>query len=246
LIHDARVYNRALSTTQVAELHGLVGHWQLSETSGTTATDASLLGNHGTYANGVTLNTSGPKPSLIAAQFDGVNDHVSLPTCRTDFSKGYSIAAWARFTSTASWSRLAELGNGADVDNFYLSRDSTNTNLVAGIHDGSLGAVQRLYGNGEITNNQWHHYAATVDSTGLATLYRDGVATDSGTIGVPPKVARTTNYIARSNWPADGYYQGKMWDVRLFNRPISPEEVVELYQGGYYAGVKIIKWVEIQ
>src|SRR5690606_11974038 len=46
-LHDARVYDWAMSPADVAELYGLVGHWPLNEIGGTTATDAALTGNHG-------------------------------------------------------------------------------------------------------------------------------------------------------------------------------------------------------
>ena len=89
--------------------------------------------------------------------------------------------------------------------------------------------------------NEWHHYAATVNSAGLAKLYRDGVeisvtAGSSGypTIGLPNNVTRTTNYIGRSNWGTDAYYQGKMWDVHIYNRCLCPTEVQSLYSAGVF------------
>ena len=101
--------------------------------------------------------------------------------------------------------------------------------------------------------NEWRHYVATVNSLGVATLYRDGVALSltAGsdgypTIGLPNNVTRTLNYIGRSNWGADAYYQGKMCDVRIYNRCLCPTEVYAIYSGGAFAGVRIIKWVEVQ
>jgi hypothetical protein len=54
-IDDVRIYNRALSETEVTDLYykkditnGLVGHWKFNEGSGSTAYDSSGNGNHGT------------------------------------------------------------------------------------------------------------------------------------------------------------------------------------------------------
>ena len=63
---DVRVYNYALSATEVGDLYGMLGRWKLDETSGTTATDSSPMANNGTYAGGVTLNASGPFPGTGA------------------------------------------------------------------------------------------------------------------------------------------------------------------------------------
>ena len=40
----------------------LTAHWKLDQTSGTTATDSTILPNNGTYTNGVTLAATGPYP----------------------------------------------------------------------------------------------------------------------------------------------------------------------------------------
>ena len=60
LIDDVRVYNRALSATEVRQVYygipttqyGLVGHWQLLGTSNNFAPDISGKKNHGTLTNG--------------------------------------------------------------------------------------------------------------------------------------------------------------------------------------------------
>ena len=60
LIDEVRVYNRALSATEVRQVYygipttqyGLVGHWQLLGTSNNFAPDISGKKNHGTLTNG--------------------------------------------------------------------------------------------------------------------------------------------------------------------------------------------------
>ncbi len=101
--------------------------------------------------------------------------------------------------------------------------------------------------------NEWHQYVATVSPSGVAKLYRDAIelpvsAGSAGypTIGLPNTISRTSNYIARSNWGADAYYQGKLWDVRVYNRCLCPTEIQALYAGGSWPGVRIIKWIEVQ
>ena len=59
IIDDARLYSRALSAMEIADLYnsttvsgsGLVGLWHLDEGSGTDASDSSNNGNHGTLVN---------------------------------------------------------------------------------------------------------------------------------------------------------------------------------------------------
>ncbi|MCA9208134.1 MAG: LamG domain-containing protein, partial [Planctomycetales bacterium] len=48
ILDDIRIYNRALSSSEVAALYGLRAHWKLDEEFGSTAADATGGGNDGT------------------------------------------------------------------------------------------------------------------------------------------------------------------------------------------------------
>ncbi|HYO24314.1 MAG TPA: LamG domain-containing protein [Lacipirellulaceae bacterium] len=229
-LHDVRLYNRALAADEVVELYGLIGHWKLTDTSGTTAVDSSGSGNNGAYANSPSLAQAGPYPGngQYAAQFDGSNDHVAVGAIAADLSKGFAIATWARPTGAASWERFVDFGGGMDIDNIFFARNSAATDLALTIHDGSLG-LGRLTATGVLEANVWHHYVATCDNSGNATIYRDGQVVASGAVGTPSNVIRTMNYLGRSNWSYDPYYLGRLHDVRLYNRPISAAEVADIY-----------------
>ncbi len=252
-LRDFRVYNRRLCASDIAELCGSIGYWTLNETTGTTAVNSAPAGTNGSYVNGVTLGETGPASGTYAAQFDGSNDYVSLPSDSSDFSQGLTFAVWARPTAAGSWARFIELGVTQDSYNIFLARQSTTTTLELAIH-GNSSTKTYVRASSAITLNEWHHYAGTVNAAGLAKLYKDGaeISITSGssgypTIGVPASVTRSSNFIGRSNWAADAYYQGKMYDARVYNRALCPTEIQALYDGGNaFEGVKIIKWVEIQ
>jgi hypothetical protein len=254
-IRDFRVYSRRLCASEVAQLHGAVGYWKLSETSGTTVADSSGAGTSGTYTNGVTLGGGGPVSGSAAAQFDGTDDHVTLPTMDASFSSGFTFTVWARPTAAGTWTRFFDIGTGSGAHNVYLSRYSTGTTIEFGVYNGGSGTTYKyVRASNAITLNEWHHYAATIDSAGVATIYKDGVAmtisagsTGYPTIGVPSTATRTSNFVGRSNWTGDSYYQGKMYDARIYNRCLCPTEILKMYEGGEpFSGVRIIEWVEIQ
>lgn len=246
-LFDVRIYSYALTDAEIADLYGLVGWWKLDESSGTTANDSSLLGQDGTYVGGVNLGTEAPISTSTAAEFDGYNEYVTLPTYTTDFSEGFSMTLWARPTDTGNWARFMDIGDGEDQDNLLFARYGTTSDLNGTIHDGSLGpAAKRVTATNGMVNDSWYHYALTVDSTGIAKLYRDGAELASATTGVPSNVTRSSGFIGKSNWAADALFEGRMWDVRLYNRPLSQEEVQEIHGEGVFSGVRITKWVELQ
>lgn len=210
----------------------LEANWKLAELTGTTAVDASDAELDGSYSGGVTLNSNGPYPDegAVAAQFDGTDDYVDLPDMHYDYSEGFSVSVWAMPSALNYWARFVELGNGSEDSNIIFGRKQNSDTLAIHLYDGSLGAgLQALEVSGQVELGKWQHFVATIDSSGVAKLYKNGQLVGTGSIGIPDNVNRTENYIGRSSWSIDNYFQGSMFDVRLWNREISATEVADLY-----------------
>lgn len=230
-IDDARIYNKALSDQEVAELYGFLGHWKLDENSGTVATDSTAVDNDGTYSGGSAPGASGPYPGAgaNAAEFDGGSgDKITLPSMEYDLSYGLTMAVWYNKDSlTGSHSEFISLSNGSLADDVWFGLDHTN-GLEIFLSDPVDGASNRSVNEGvSPAADSWQHGVATIDSTGNAIIYRNGVAVASGFVGIPTNVARTQNAIGGS---AFGYgNDGRLFDARFYNRVLSPAEVAELY-----------------
>ncbi len=230
VIDDVRIYVTALTDAEVAALYDLQGHWRLDENSGTLADDSSPQQRDGTYTNGPTLGVEGPYPGdvLTSVDFDGSDDHVDIADIDTDFSYGMTAAFWfyPESVPTIEYGMLS-ISNGQDVDDIWIGwlpgtgmelyfSDPTNGSLYTWLDD-----------NLDPEINKWHHFVATVDASGNAKIYRNGEEVASGFVSLPGNVLRTLNTIGDSVW--NDPFPGKMDDVRFYNRPLSAEEVSELY-----------------
>jgi hypothetical protein len=243
VIDDVRIYSQALTDKEVAELYGLIGRWKLDETTGTTAYDTSGMGNNGTYLSGVTLaGTAAPLDNDDASVFDGNNDYVSIGNeADYDLTGTLTIATWIKVSSfTKTWQAILTKGDSA----WRLSRNS-NSNTI---HFACTGLSQlQVNGSRNVNDGQWHHIAGVYDGNSL-DLYVDGTldATAASTGNVS-----TNNYnveIGRNAQAGGREFHGAIYDSRVYNRALLPEEIAALYGtgGSTFDGVKIIKWVEIQ
>jgi beta-glucanase (GH16 family) len=204
------------------------GYWTLDETTGTLATDSSGHSNHGILLNGLSFaNDSIPGVRGTALEFDGVDDYISLADGFGELDNGFSVCFWAKPTATKRWARFIDFGNGADDNNIYLARRSTTNDLIFGVYENNSGHF--LTAPDAIENNQWHFYAAVVTSSGNAALYKDGLRIRFGSLAWPWGVIRTRNYIGRSNWSADEYYQGALDDIRTYDYTLDQYEIADLY-----------------
>lgn len=201
---------------------------RLDETSGTTAGDASGNSLAGTLFNGASAGYLGKV--LRAVKLDGVDDHVRLGPGYADYSSGLTMAFWANPSTIGIWARFLELGNAPASDNILFARAVTSDTLAFEVYVGGASGGQ-VTADGAIVLNQWQHYVAAMEASGLTILYRNGMPVATNTTGVPNNVTRTNNFLGRSNWGGDGYYGGKLDDVRIYNRVLSAAAVQALAAG---------------
>ncbi len=208
------------------------GYWKLDESSGTTASDSSGKGMNGTCMNGLSFTSDSVSGVFDGAiNFDGTGEYIDLPDGFADFSKGVTISVWAYPTAEQYYSRFIDLGNGSESDNILFGREGTSDNLFFEIWEGGSNGG-RVVGSDAIELDKWQMFTATVDASGNTVIYKDAQVAGYGTTGVANNVTRTANYIGRSNWGADAYYQGYMDEVRVFDYAMDANGVQALYEGG--------------
>ncbi|NEO57162.1 MAG: hypothetical protein F6K54_31275 [Okeania sp. SIO3B5] len=157
--------------------------------------------------------------------FDGVDDYIQMPAMNIDYSQGLTVEAWIHYNSFKHWSRIIDFGNGTPNNNIVFANETTTSNLCFDSFKGTTS--NRVQANGKLELNKWLHLAVTVDGSGNTKIYKNGAEEKSGLINLPNNTNRTKNYIGKSNWSTDGYFQGKMSHLRMYNRALSPEEINE-------------------
>jgi hypothetical protein len=209
----------------------LVGYWKLDEASGTTASDSSGRGNHGTIS-GAGFVADGRIGG--ARSIGGSNSAISVPLSGENFTRG-TIALWYRpnysTSSTAgidhpiitigpdAWS-AGKIGifNNREWDDLRVAHDRAGTDLTS----------QTV-----LPANTWVHIAYTWDAAaGTKALYLDGKLATSAKVAAwtpatpPPSLA----YLgaSRSHVSTRGA-DGRLDDVRFYSRPLPAAEVSELF-----------------
>jgi arabinan endo-1,5-alpha-L-arabinosidase len=206
----------------------LIAWWKFDEGSGTVAEDSSTSNYDGNII-GPTWVTNDPNRPIVLS-FDGTNDYVDLPDGFADFD-GLTVAVWAYPTAATSNSRFIDLGNGQANNNILLGRSSSTNSLIFEVYYGTV-RIGYLLASGAIELNKWQHFAATVDESGYSVLYKNGQPIQTGSTTPPWNVTRTNNYIGRSNWASYAYCQGRLDDIRLYDKALSANDVNNIYWRG--------------
>jgi len=212
---------------------GLVSWWKFDETSGTSAAD-SYGSNNGTLVNfGASPSWTNDTPGAASSGalfFDGDNDVVDCGTAFGAISNAMTVEVWIkREAITESWDiYLTKLQDGNN--RWYLR---VNADGRAGSY-GKSGGIQiytsgDFYSTGTVDSNEWHHVALTASSDSNCVWYLDGVAKGAGTLA-QASFANAGKLLIGAYDGAAMAIQALMDDVRIYNRALSAEEILQNYR----------------
>ncbi|UCG52597.1 MAG: VCBS repeat-containing protein, partial [Candidatus Latescibacterota bacterium] len=204
---------------------GLIHHWKLDESTGTTATD--FVGSYdGTLVNGPTWDYDGGRIGGALA-FDGVDDYVNLGGVDVAGGTGLTLSLWFKADDFEVYdARFISKATGVQTpDHFWMLSTIDTTALRFRLRtDGTTSKLSTS--EGQIETGRWYHIAATYDGT-MMRIYKDGVAIDSlaktGTIDTDPSVVAAIG----NQPPGAGSrpFDGLIDDVRIYNRALSASEL---------------------
>jgi len=234
------------SATFIRVIDGLIGSWHLDEGSGTTAYDSSGNDNDGTIYGGATWVDGKFGKAL---NFDGSDDYVN---CGNNFVlEDFTICWWEYPTELASgkfYSPICRYYKDGPV----FQHENEGARLTMYKKDGD--SFQELaWGGVGISINQWYFIAVTFkSSTRVAELYVNG--TSKGTLTFNDGTFDNTHdfIIGARVPPGWRYFKGKIDEVLVFNKTLSVEEILDLYNNyGYttenYPGkVLVRKYTDIE
>lgn len=182
---------------------------------------------------GPRANAVAAKPAAAALNYDGdestegiaglcdsldgkaAGDYLDVGDGYTEFGSNMSVSLWAYPTRASVWGRFIDFGNGAGPDNIMWGRQGNSQNLVFTLYNSSSQKVGEVVATGALALDQWQHFALTVSGV-AASIYRNGTLVASGNLSGPvSNVRRLSNYLGRSNWGADEYFQGKLDQVEV-------------------------------
>ena len=220
----------ANSAEVVATPHtaGLVSYLNFNETGGTTASDSTGNGWNGTLVNGATFvaGYSSNAVSLSSAS----SQHVTMPAGVVASLTNFTVAAWVKLNSVATWNRIFDFGTGTTVYMFLSPQGGSGVVRFA-ITTGGGGGEEQINGTSALPTGSWHHVAVTLLND-WGVLYVDGAPVGTNIVTLNPSSlgSTTNNYIGKSQYP-DPYLNGLVDEFRIYNGALSASDIASLAAG---------------
>jgi hypothetical protein len=225
IVHASYGDHRAdeLSLGYPATDSGLVGYWPLDDTAVTP--DASGTGNDGTpegspsTANGIGVSDS---YHLDPA----TNDHVRVsndPSLELGDTDRVTVSAWvSKDSAQGGWRSVLQHSD----ESFNLQFRNGDIPRFT-IYDGSDWTSAEAP---SVAPDTWHHFVGTYDGS-TVRLYRDGSQVASKSVSDMAETSAPLG-IGENLDASDRHVDGKIDEVRVYDRALSSGEVLDLYLAG--------------
>jgi hypothetical protein len=200
---------------------GLVAAYGFSEPTGTTVNDTSGRNNTGTIT-GAVRTVSGKFGTALS--FDGVDDWVTVnDSSSLDLKTGMTIEAWVKPTSLTGW-RSVLMKENTNGLSYALYANDNDPKPAAYVRVEGEPLSDAAGGQAMLAANAWTHLTATYDGANLR-IYVNGV--EAGITPVTGSMVTSTLPLRIGGNGAWGeFFSGVIDEVRIYNRALSPGEIV--------------------
>ncbi len=225
-VENQGVYAETFNVTVYSQPPSLVGYWNFDEGSGTTAYDSSGYNNNGTLCNGPTW-VEGKYGKALS--FDGVDDYVRVADSDSlDVTNDITIEAWVK---TDGWTGTDQVivskfdyPSADEAYALYISEGEIGFILSS---DGGTTGRTHLTSTYTLNIDQWYHIVATYSSSDSTTkLYVNGSYIDSTTHTGGIYNSAQPLKIGIVNAANQAPFNGRIDEVKIYNRALSEEEIV--------------------
>jgi len=216
---------------------GMTAWWSLDFSARDQRVDLAGYNNYGTMLNNP-LQVAGKV--MGALQFDGVDDYVEVADhSELNFGTGnFSFDAWIKTNAKTGVEVLVDKRKGYNLGySFFLNDGYLSVQLADG--SGFFGYTN--YASPVfVADGNWHHIAVTVTRSNNQGIlfYLDGVPTQFGNPTTHQSTLNNTDNLrigknsAAGNIDPIGTFNGILDEIELFNRVLTPAEVLSIYNAG--------------
>ena len=220
--------------SQNLDNYTIIGHYLMDDNVANTTVLDSLGLNNGTSVRSTSIVTT-PGRIGTALSFNGSSDKITISsTTPFKFSGDFGISLWFYWNGTATnYQNFIGASTGFNSNSAFLRVWGSNAGGLLGGHVGignpTHDSGSSVYSVSTVSSGAWHNVVATRNS-GVIKLYIDGSLSKTGsTDNSIYDFSQGGTTIGDSPWDgANGWYSGKLDDIRLYNRGLVQSDVTKL------------------
>ncbi len=202
--------------------NGLIGYWPFCG----NANDVSGNGNNGLVL-GSTLTSDRFGNPNSAYYFNGTNNYIKCPGGANFISSELTISYWININNYYSTSEIICLGNSSSTSWGTVS-SNTGTGLSCGTGCGAISSASTT--STFYIPNKWYNIVLVYDKLiQNADVYVNGIFLGNNTTSPTIGCQNSDIYFGVDIFSNPEYFAGKLDDIEMWNRLLSPSEIQEVY-----------------
>jgi hypothetical protein len=172
-----------------------------------------------------------------ALSFNGINQYVSVPKNQGTTLAGLNAATVSAWVQTTGGGTIISSGGACINYGNYALGVSGGAAMVQFVNANLSSGQLNVSSTNSVSDGRWHLITGVLNGTSI-TLYVDGALNAarndfSGTVfndgGNSLVDIGATAATGSCGSPAISYFKGMIDDVRIYNRPLSSDEILGLY-----------------
>jgi hypothetical protein len=177
------------------------------------------------FFNGTLLNGAGTPADPVRGpvlSLSGASQYASLPP---GIGAMRTFSAWVKWSGGNTWQRIFDFG-ASSTSYAMLTVKASNGKVRFEITPNGPGEIRDLDSPAALPINVWTHVAVVLDGW-QAVMFINGraVAVNPSVNLLPSDLAGSANYIGRSQFPTDPYFNGQMDSVQISAQTLPIETI---------------------
>ena len=216
---NTTTYTLDIKDKDIGMLNGAVAYYPFNA----NANDESGNGNHGT-PNGATLTTNRYGYKDRAYSFDG-NDKITTITSSLNFGTGdFYIGTWIKTSQAGTWPRFLIKRANTVAGSWYslnLYNNKFRFEIAAGVQFDSIQNVN---------DDKWRYISIRRDvALGKYSMFINGILDNEMVNDGRNLDTFAGSPVEMGTWVNTEFLNGKLDDIRMYNRALSDAEVLAVY-----------------
>lgn len=228
-IHKLKIDGQTIKIRVIP--NGAVSRWTFDNTDTDTENVIDIWGSNNATNNGATTGVTGANETYStneAFSFDGSNDYVD--TTIESITPPVSISLWCYLTDTGGTYGAFGNWNNTDAEDLYIQYTDTESSWRLNTDSGVV-----LQPSQSFSTNTWQHIVFTIDAN-KQSGYFDGNRVASSTTGTTATHKTVNNFAIGGTSSSKNLWNGRIDDVRIYEKALSATEVSNLYNTGSING----------
>ncbi len=260
MIKVSALASALLATSVLPSSSALVNRYSFNGTggaAGTSVTDSVGGANGVVVGDGASF--SGGSLSLPGGAGNSTAAYVDLPNGILSVHNQVTVEAWYTQRGLQAWSRVWDFGSseggeilgsggGGQGQDYFIWANNRGNNIneqrmeVRNLDGGTLGSgtgpvdgtTENVDSNlGSSLGTQYHVAVAWDGIANTVSVYRDGQSIGSRAVTFGPQdMNDVNNWLGRSNWTNDSYFQGDYEEFRIWNNTFDADLAAASFAAG--------------